>query len=385
MLRQILKMIWRRRRGYAWIYLEQVFLFIVLAYCTVQTLDALRRIYSPGALDIENVVAIGLPYGASNSDLEQKAYAFINAIKQNQDVVSISKTINFAPYIGECSSYDSLTVDGTKCKLKVRYTDENAYQIFHPVLEEGNWLTDAARPDGSYPAVVTRQLADELNWTSAEGKQIIFEQQHYVIVGVIEGLKEDPLIESPASLILPIKAAIRNTDIPFYVAKVQEGRKNDFYSSIEKEYSKIYSGTELDWIYSSLDVIKDARLYGMHFILIIMILICGFLIVYTFIGIYGVVSLYSERRMREYALQLALGLTPKVLFCKVIFENIMVTIGAIVPGVIVLLYIVDFSEIENVVAVVLAVILMILFSLLSAWLPALRVSKQNPAEVLMIE
>lgn len=90
MLKQIIKMIWRRRRNYSWIYLEQMFLFIVLSYCTVQTLDALQRVYSPGTLDIENVIAIGLPSGP---ELEQRAYAFTNSLKQMPDVVSVSKTI----------------------------------------------------------------------------------------------------------------------------------------------------------------------------------------------------------------------------------------------------------------------------------------------------
>lgn len=382
MLKQIIKMIWRRRRNYSWIYLEQMFLFIVLSYCTVQTLDALQRVYSPGTLDIENVIAIGLPSGP---ELEQRAYAFTNSLKQMPDVVSVSKTINFAPYIGELPPYDSLTVDGIKCKLKVRYADENAYQIFRPGLEEGNWFTNAAQPDGSYSAVITRQLADELNWTSAVGKQIVFEQQQYVIVGVIEGLKENPLIESPASLILPIRAAIRNTGFPYYIVKIKEGGKNDFYSFIEKEYSKIYPNMELNWMYSSLDVIKDAMLYGMNFIIISMILVCGFLILYTFIGIYGVVSLYSERRMEEYALQLALGLTPKALFGRVILENMMVTVLSIAPGILILLCVMDFVEIEQIIAVIIVMVLMILFSLFSAWLPALRVSRQNPAEVLINE
>lgn len=388
MVKQVLKMLWSKKRTYLGVYIEQVFVFIVLSLCLVMITEQLSKLYAPGLLATENVVSIIIPYNPAYAESEQRASLLITTLKQSPDVIGISKSIYFLPYMKNKLEYDSVRVDHKMVGVKIKYTDENSYKIFEPKLVEGTWFTDRARADGSYSAVITKQFADQLGWNTSLGKQIDYMQFKFTIVGVMEGLKEEALTDSPASLILPIDVTMpNNITTLFYAIKLQSGTVDSFSSLYANVLSEIYPelderGDELGCV--SLEVSKNSSLYGLHVSITAMALICFFIILYTFIGCYGLISLHSERRVGEYALQIALGLTKRSLQYRVLLESLFVTLFATIPGIIIMLVMLYSYSIQMpiIISIVVSVLIMTFFSLFSAWLPAFKVTKLDPAEVL---
>lgn len=387
MIRQILKIVWSRRRSYWGIFIEQACVFIVLSFCSVTSVELLDKLNSPGLLDTSDVVTLVIPVNHAYTETEQKANSLVEILKNSSDVIALSESIGFIPYVSIEEQFDSISIDNKVYGVKVKYTDENASKIFMPRFVEGNWLTCEARSDRSYPAVITKQLADQLGWSTSLGKQISFMQYKVTIVGVIEGVKEEVLTDSPASLILPINIATPDNTLLFYAAKLQKGTIDNFYSFYTKEFSKMYPELDDqsdDLRYISLDVIRNAGFYGINISITAMSLICLFIILYTFIGSYGLISLISEKRTGEFALHMALGLSKKHLQYRIILENLMVTLLSTVPGCVIIFVMLSSysSKIPIIISLIVSILIMIIFSLFSAWYPVFKVGKLNPAEVL---
>ena len=83
----------------------------------------------------------------------------------------------------------------------------------------------------------------------------------------------------------------------------------------------------------------------------------------------------------EFALRLAVGATPRKLLVFVMLESFVVTLLACVPGVLLSMFIYEYTLPEWT-GVCITVLVMVMFSMLSTWYPAYRVTKVNPAVTL---
>ena len=109
-----------------------------------------------------------------------------------------------------------------------------------------------------------------------------------------------------------------------------------------------------------------------------------FLLIFAFIGTFGIFWLSSQKRIKEFALRIAIGSTPTKLIGLVIKESIVITSISIVPGLLLSFFIYEFT-IVHIIAIGITVILMLLFSIFSAWYPAYTVSKIKPAKAIKYE
>ena len=99
------------------------------------------------------------------------------------------------------------------------------------------------------------------------------------------------------------------------------------------------------------------------------------------VGMFGLFMQNSERRAREYALRLAVGATPRRLLVFVVLESVVVTLLACLPGGLLSVFIYDYTLPEWI-GVCVTILVMVVFSMLSTWYPAYRVTKVNPAVTL---
>ena len=103
-----------------------------------------------------------------------------------------------------------------------------------------------------------------------------------------------------------------------------------------------------------------------------------FLLIFAFIGTFGVFWLNSKKRIKEFALRIAVGSTPKSLIGLVIMESIIISTIAMIPGLVLAMSIYEFTMVHYI-AIGITIIFMFVFSIVSAWYPAYIVSKINPA------
>ena len=106
-----------------------------------------------------------------------------------------------------------------------------------------------------------------------------------------------------------------------------------------------------------------------------------FLLVFTFIGTFGLFWLYSSKRRKEFALRIVVGATPRELYRFVVSESLLLSVLALLPGMVLFCFVYPFDPV-HLSALGCACLVMILFSVFSAWWPAYKVARMNPVEVM---
>ena len=94
-----------------------------------------------------------------------------------------------------------------------------------------------------------------------------------------------------------------------------------------------------------------------------------FLVIFAFIGTLGLLVLNIQKRIQEFSLHRAMGATKSALMRLVILQSLVLTLSASVPGILLSMIVFSFS-LTHLLALVVALGSMLLFSLFSACYPA---------------
>jgi hypothetical protein len=394
MIACMLKMLWNRRRNYYGIFVEQLLVAIILMLSIVSLSEAVKKYTIPGMLHVKNTVFIGYMFNRANQpeeNPEQNMKTITENIKKLPFVESVSASFNFIPYLRNDWIYeyylsDSVHIDDKHFKTIIKETDEFAADVFKIRMEEGVWFENRALPDGSAPTVITRQFADKAGWTSCTGKKLTLNARIYTITGVVEGLKQEPFIPSPVAIVVPQYLAIgHNAHGGYeYAARIKPGYQKDFFQAFEKEFKRVFSSKEVEPLMHDMQAMKDTWVSFSVLDIALQCIPTVFLFIFAFIGTFGLYWMVSRKRMKEFALHLAIGSIKRQLMFLVIGESLLVTFIAIIPALLLSYFIYEYTWV-HVIGVSITVLVMLLFSFISAWYPAWAVSRVNPAEALQYE
>ncbi|KIO43626.1 MULTISPECIES: ABC transporter permease [Sanguibacteroides] len=386
MIAHILKLIWNQRKHYTGIFIEQVLVFIILTICILSFSEKVRLYLSPGNLNTENTIIFWLNNTNDHSPEEvgEKIQSLVSKMRQKYPSSIISYG-DLTPYLngGQFTKRDSVVVDNRKILTKIYRSDKNGLAVYQPQIEEGEWFSGNFPEDGSLPLIVSRQFLEESGLKHPIGKKIQYGNYTYTVTGVISGIKNNPFTPSTPTIVLPINdkqdasfggfdVKIIDSDIDTYV--------QDLYKEFRKEFPDPLDTPTIDrieqWkIGEILETIISVSLQAIPTL---------FLLVFAFIGTFGLFWVHSRKRKSEYALRMAIGSTRFRMIYLVIMESLVITCLAMLPGLILFCYISDFTP-GNLFTMGITVCIMLTFALFSAWYPAYTVSQINPAETLHYE
>ena len=250
-------------------------------------------------------------------------------------------------------------------------------------MEEGEWLSNGMLENGTYSAVITRQLSEQFGWHEILGRCISLNGRVYTIVGVIAGLKQEAREESHPVLILPYEEC-GYAGWPEFVVRVQEGKEKTFSKLLDREFARLFMGSNQEISLFSLKSLKVTTMLSDIVNMGAMIIPVLFLLVFTFIGTLGLFWLYSSKRRKEFALRIVVGSTPRGLYCFVVSESLLLSVLALLPGLVLFCFVYPF-DLVHLSALGCACLVMILFSVFSAWWPAYKVARVNPVEAMREE
>ena len=387
MLKHILTLFCNQKRSYIGMFAEQMLVFVVLLYCFIVAGEAIQRYCAPGMLNTDNVVYFNCYTRGGESlnqdDEKEKLKSLCERLENSPMVVALTRTSQFIPYMRGENDYreDSVRIGSDKMVVFIKSADEKTLTVFQPMLEEGDWLKEEKLDDGSWPIVITRQLADEVGWTDVIGKKINDLGYEFTVVGVITGYKHDPMKCSRPTMIIPFCLWSKWTECSVLV---REGELANFRNFLYKEFYKIFEKGKDGLGIMDMSKIKDFYLQSDFLVLISLLIPTGFLLIFAFIGTFGVFWLYSTKRRKEFALRLVVGSTARELFRFVITEGVLLTLMSLLPGCILFCWVYPFSTVY-LLAFGIAFGVMILFSVFSAWLPAYQVARVNPVEAMREE
>jgi hypothetical protein len=368
---------------------------IILMLSVVSTSEAIYRYITPGLLDVENTFTIGYMFGEGvqpevKENTIQSMDVIIENLKKSPCVKAVTRGLNLAPYLRNDHMYasqfsDSVRIDDKQFLAVFKISDEYGASVLNPEMEEGVWLENHALPDGSVPIVITRQFADKAGWTNATGKKITVRAQNHTVVGVAAGLKQEPFVPSPVAMVIPRYAQPDNGMYSENIVKIKAGMEDEFIETYNREFTRLISDANVELLMNDMRSMKGVWMsFGLLKIVVLGIPTL-FLFIFAFIGTFGIYWMSARKRMKEFALRVALGSTKKRLMNFVIGESLLVTCIAILPALALSFFI--YEEYTNVrlIGIGATVCIMLLFSVISAWYPAWKVSRVNPAEALQYE
>lgn len=389
MIKHIFTLFLNQRRTYVGMFVEQMFVFLVLLFCFIIVGEKIAQYFSPGILDTENTFkCIVIPVSPSEyypwEELQQKMDRVVEKVRKSPSVIAFGKSKWLVPYIRPEEMYlsDSIRIGTKRINVYLKSADENMDKVFQVKMDDGEWLTNKRLEDGTYPAVITRQLMEEVGWSQGIGKRIQYKGGEYTVVGVVAGMKQNPLSVSRPTLIIPNHT---QQDSRFeYTVRVKEGKADNFRNLMSKEFTLMMGK---DNVRLSFGNIEKWKLNDMRDVFITLLGIgvpTIFLFVFAFIGTFGLFWLYSSKRRQEFALRIVLGSTKGGLYRFVINESLLLSVLALIPGSILFCFVYPFNTV-NLLALSAACVVMILFSVFSAWFPAYQVARVNPVEAMREE
>lgn len=387
MLKHMLVLFKNQKRNYGGILVGQVIVFCVVLYCFISIGDAVKRYCMPGQLKTDDVISF-YNYMRDNSVMNQDEELLrMDGLCKNLEscslVLAVSRSVQFLPYMRDLDSYlsDSIRSDNKKMKVYIKGADENAIRVFRAKLETGKWLTNGPLDDGSFPVVITRQLMEEMGWIDAVGKRFICFGYNCTVVGVIAGFKHKPMSESRPTVIVPLCLCPSWVE---YSVLVKPGECLNFRNYLYKEFYKFFEKGKVDLGIMEMDKLKAVYLQNELLSLVAIGVPTFFLLVFAFIGTFGLYWLYASRRTKEFALRIVVGSTPGGLKRFVILEALLLTVLACLPGLVLFFWLYPVNRV-NLFALLAACMVMVLFSVFSAWWPAYQVSRVNPVEAMREE
>lgn len=388
MLKHQFKIIWNDRKRFFGIFIEQILVFIILMISIVSISIAVDKYNEPGLLETDDVIFFGYSSSDYNNpeldEISRKMDEIVERLRRNPNVRFISNGDEFAPYLrdDDYNKTDSVAIDNKKIKVYIKYSDRYGAAVFAPKIVEGEWLSDKKLPDGSAEIIITRAVADQLNWEKAVGRKVTIQNMNYTVVGVIEALKQNVFSKAVPVIIQSMKETNHSNFFRELSAKVDD--KELFATDFHNEWNRSVKSDIASTMFVDLENAKNSSISELSIDIVMMSVPTLFLLIFAFIGAFGLFWLNSQKRMKEFALRLAVGSTVNELKKGVIMESIIVTTLSMVPGVLLSLFIYEITVVR-VVGIVVTVAIMFLFAIFSAWYPAQIVSKINPAQALNYE
>lgn len=370
-------------------FIEQAIVFIVLLFCLLMLGEKCSLYFTGGLLNTKDVyectcMQLAKQPHTSQKETEQKMERIMKNVWRSSYAVVGGKSAMLLPYVRpEDMNYsDSVLINQKKINVFLKYADENMDRVLKIELEKGEWLKNEQREDGSYPVIVTRKLLDEMGWSDGIGKRIYFKGIQLTICGVMSGLKQEPMKSSQSILIMPI-CLNRQYEIE-YVTRIKSGEEMNFRNLVKREFGKLLGNDNVELSITKIEKWKRIWMQDVLVALTLIIVPTIFLFTFAFIGMLGLFLLYSFKRKKEFALRIVVGSTHKGLKCFVIMEASLLTALSWIPGMILFFLIYSINSI-HLFALITACIIMMSFSVFSAWWPAYQVSQENPVKAMREE
>jgi hypothetical protein len=341
MIRHILKLIWNRKRSLSWILIEQILVFAVMLWSFTFLVEPVSKYFSKGTVRTKNIYSFNL-----NKIDETDNWGEINA--QNHNMVESMRqwssveliSMNRVGAIPDLSPArpDSIIFGDRRYRAFTMYCDENYQKLFLPrTIRHGEWFRDADASLEIPPAFITQQLADQMGLTGNPiGQTFQCRGRTYRITGIVEvfffRVGQDPM----SAVFMPSLSAPENWGWD-YAIKCKPGMENDFSRTFYAEFYRNFPRNEFVAELVNMSKMNDTMIFFEISMTIYAIGIpIAFLLIFAFMGTFGVVWMQSKKRMGEMGLRIALGYTPARLMRIIILENLILTTFAMLPGLIVM-------------------------------------------------
>ena len=238
----------------------------------------------------------------SGTSLESKLPTFIERLKENPNIISISATNNIP---GQGFNGFGVIPEGFKAEdhllANELETDANFASTYKIQMVEGRFFSSQIPTDTADAIVINEAMAKSLNWQSSVGKKFeVYEAAKGRVVGVVKDFNFASLRET----VQPLVILLRNTP-QFLSLKIKAGSSQSALAYLEKIWKEFEQQNPLEYVFLDEQLNKYYR--SDKNLLNALTLFAILAIFVACMGLLGL-SIYSARqRTKEIGIRKVLG------------------------------------------------------------------------------
>jgi putative ABC transport system permease protein len=346
MIKQLIKLIWNRRRSNAFIILEILATFLVLSGVTTFGLHYWHRFRQPLGFSYENVWSIiayeeGVEYGSV--DRVEILQQIVGTLKDFKEVRAIGQA-EFNFYAVGQSHYRFRYQGRYLNSLSMKISD-GCVDVLQPDLIEGSWF-EGSDDDRKYPPVIINKrfgdalfgrknpLGKLLEVVSAKNEVV----EALTVVGVVSDFRLYGEYDELRPFVLA-RTTLKNPDnMPSYPLLIR--LDPSAAASLKARMLAKLQRLAPAWTFGITPVamIRDKKLKEGYAGFFSLGLVAFFLMVMVALGLTGVLWQNVARRTREIGLRRAAGARFTSIFQQIAGEMILITMAAVILGIIFILH-----------------------------------------------
>ena len=396
MIKQLIKLIWNRRRSNAFIILEILATFLVLVGVSTFGLHYWHRFRQPLGFSYANVWSIfayeeGVEYGS------------VDRVETLQQIVGALKDFKEVRAIGQAEyNFYAVGQNGHRFRYQGRYLNSLAMHItdgcadvLQPDLIQGRWFDRSDDDSEHSPVIINKRFGDALfgrenplgklvEWVSAKNEVV----EALTVVGVVSDFRLYGEYDGLRPFVL-YRTPLTNPDnMPYnpLLIRVDPSAAESLKMRMLAKLQKLAP----TWTFKITPValIRDEKLKEGLAGFFSLFLVAFFLMLMVALGLTGVLWQNVARRTREIGLRRAAGAPVSRIFQQIAGEMIVITTIAVLVGIFLianflLLNIFEFIRGQTYFLGVLAALLIIYFiTCLCALYPGYMATRIHPAQAL---
>ncbi|MCE7994854.1 MAG: FtsX-like permease family protein [Roseivirga sp.] len=240
--------------------------------------------------DKENVLVATLPDSSSLQQLKAE-------IRMNPDVLALSAS---AHHIGRSWGSVNIEQSGEQYRARVLAVDADYLPTLGIRLKAGSSFA-GGQSAKSGNVIVNETMAGLLEESSAIGAQFRIDSLVYTVIGVAEDFHH----RSFAEKIEPAFFRLAEDNLRFLSLKVREGRVESTFESLQNKWSELMPDTPFNGSIQGQRFdffLKEANGHGK-----LLSTIAIMAVVLACLGLFGILSLHTTNRIKEFSIRKVLG------------------------------------------------------------------------------
>lgn len=402
MIRQAIKMIWRKRSQNAFLSIEILLSFLILFAVFSLIGKQMSRYNQPLGFESEFVANSVLDLHAvrksfvtneETQEYDTTAYREMLArLKQDMlavnGVEAVSYSTSVVPFNG--STWSSGNDGGDEKgedfivydQAHMIITDENYNDVFQAETIEGQWFTEEDAEGTRPPVVINRKFVDLFipDNEPVVGRVVEVWSTEYVITGVVEAFKYSGEFEEEHPMLMPY---IGDHDMAqFLVFRFDEsknaGWEQDVQTTLERNLKDVtfftYKLDDARWIQSRPVWVP----------IIGLLCLCAFLVINVAMGLFGALQYKIKKRRSEIGLRKIIGASGGRIRRQFLTEMLIIATLGLVVGVLLAVQVpfLNLFEVENSIfytAILISLVFIYLVVTVCSLIPSSQAARIQPA------
>ena len=396
MIRQLIKLIWNRRRSNAFIILEVLATFLVLSGVTTFGLHYWHRFRQPLGFSYENVWSIvayeeGVEYGSM--DRVETLQKIVRALKKFKEVRAIGQAEYNFYAIGQ--NHHRFRYQGRYLNSLSMHITDGCAEVFQPDLIQGRWFERSDDDSEHPPVIINKRFGDALFgrknplgklFEAVSAKNEVLEA--LTVVGVVSDFRLYGEYDGLRPFLLYRTTLMNPDNMPSYplLIRVDPSAPKTLKAKMFARLQKLTP----TWTFKITPVamIRDEKIKDGLAGFFSLGLLAFFLMLMVALGLTGVLWQNVARRTREIGLRRAAGAPVRLIFQQIAGEMLVITTIAVILGIIFILHflLLDIAAYVRGQAYIwgtaIAVVFIYFLTLLCTLYPSFLATRIHPAEAL---